>query len=94
MCIIGNSSSGIRECSFLGIPSVNIGNRQANREKGPNVIDVTYDYKKIIKAIIKQINNKKFKKNTLYGNGNSVKKISKIMSKLPLTYEKVINYID
>ena len=32
-CFIGNSSSGIREGSFLGIPYVNIGNRQKNREK-------------------------------------------------------------
>ena len=33
-CIIGNSSAGIRESSLLGTPSVNIGSRQKNRERG------------------------------------------------------------
>ena len=48
-CIIGNSSAGIRESSFLGTPSVNIGSRQKNRERGKNVISVNYDQKKIFK---------------------------------------------
>jgi hypothetical protein len=39
-CIVGNSSVGIRECSFLGVPAVNIGSRQAGRDRGSNVIDV------------------------------------------------------
>jgi UDP-hydrolysing UDP-N-acetyl-D-glucosamine 2-epimerase len=42
-CLIGNSSSGIRECSYLGIPVVNIGNRQIGRLRGENVIDVRYN---------------------------------------------------
>ena len=33
-CLVGNSSSGIRESSYLGVPVVNIGTRQRNREKG------------------------------------------------------------
>ena len=39
-CLLGNSSSGIRESAFLGTPSVNIGSRQHGRERGRNVIDV------------------------------------------------------
>jgi UDP-N-acetylglucosamine 2-epimerase len=38
--IVGNSSVGIREAAFLGVPAVNIGTRQHNREHGPNVITV------------------------------------------------------
>ena len=30
-CIVGNSSVAIRECAFLGVPAVNIGDRQKNR---------------------------------------------------------------
>ena len=56
--IIGNSSSGIREGSFLGIPSINIGSRQKNRERGPNVIDVNYNSNEILKGIFKQLNKK------------------------------------
>ena len=33
-CLVGNTSSGIRECSYLAIPFVNIGDRQSDREKG------------------------------------------------------------
>ena len=33
-CLIGNSSVGIRECSFLGVPVVNIGTRQNKRQRG------------------------------------------------------------
>ena len=39
-CLIGNSSMGIRECSFLGVPVINVGSRQSGRERGCNVIDV------------------------------------------------------
>ncbi|MCG8459594.1 MAG: UDP-N-acetylglucosamine 2-epimerase, partial [Holophagales bacterium] len=42
-CLVGNSSVGIREASFLGVPVVNIGNRQQGRDRGANVIDVGHD---------------------------------------------------
>ena len=33
-CLVGNTSSGIRECSYLAIPFVNIGDRQSDRKRG------------------------------------------------------------
>ena len=92
-CFVGNSSSGIREGSYLGIPYVNIGNRQLNREKGHNVIDTNYKEKEIIKAISKQLQTKKYKREFIYGRGNSSKIISDLLCKLKLSYKKVINYI-
>ena len=47
-CLIGNTSSGIRECSYLAIPFVNIGDRQDDREKG-NVFISKIDSKIITK---------------------------------------------
>ena len=38
-CLVGNSSVGIRESSYLGVPVVNIGNRQLGRDQGKNVIN-------------------------------------------------------
>ena len=70
-CIVGNSSSAIREASFLGVPAVNIGTRQQNREHGKNVISVTHDSKKIKRAILSQLKIKKFKGEKIYGNGNA-----------------------
>lgn len=86
-CLIGNSSSGIREGSYLGIPTVNIGNRQNLRERGNNVIDVEINSSKIFKAI-KKITNKKIKKSKIYGDGNSIKKIVKILSSIKLDNKK------
>ena len=79
-CIIGNSSTGLRESSFLGIPSVNIGERQLNRERASNVLDINFDYKKILKAVKIQLK-KKYKPSSLYGSGDSSKKIVKFLIK-------------
>jgi UDP-hydrolysing UDP-N-acetyl-D-glucosamine 2-epimerase len=91
-CVVGNSSSGIREASFLGVPSVNIGTRQSDRERGPNVRDVEYNKKKILKSISQQVG-KKFKKSFIYGSGDAGKKIGKILSKTNFTINKKLNYL-
>ena len=93
LCVVGNSSSGIREASFLGVPCVNIGSRQSNREKSSNVIDVVYSKKKILKAILYQVAHGKYKKNYLYGRGNASKKIMKIIIKKKIIIEKKLNYL-
>ena len=44
-----NSSSFIREGSYLGIPSVIVGDRQKGREHGENIKFAEYDKNSIIK---------------------------------------------
>lgn len=91
-CLVGNSSVGIRECSFLGTPVVNIGDRQKNRLRGKNVIDVDLDIDSIYSAIIKQSKIGKFSSSTLYGNGDAGKKTAEILSKTCFSYFKQITY--
>ena len=91
-CLIGNSSVGIRECSFMGVPVVNIGTRQNRRERGSNVVDVGYYEDEIKLAIQNQINNKVITSEKIYGNGNSGKKIADILSKIDLNFHKTITY--
>ncbi len=91
-CLIGNSSVGIRESAFLGIPVVNIGKRQNKRVRGKNVVDVDYDHKKIMEAIQYQVNNGKYLSEPIYGNGFAGIKIAKELEKWNPTYKKVINY--
>ena len=80
-CLVGNSSSGIREGAFLGTPVVNIGTRQAHRERAKNVLDVMPEVEQIREAIDKQINHGKFPRSLLYGDGNSGTRIaSKLMN--------------
>ena len=77
-CLIGNSSSAIREGSYIGVPSVSIGTRQNSRERGKNVVNANYDSRDIFNKIQKQLKlNKKKLKSNLYGNGNASKNISK-----------------
>ena len=95
-CLVGNSSSGIRESAFLSIPVVNIGARQKNRERGNNVLDVDYDKDEIYQAIHNQIKVKKIKKSFLYGNGFASQKIIKVLNKIfkkKINIEKELNYI-
>ena len=95
-CLVGNSSSGIRESSFLSVPVVNIGARQKNRERGFNVIDVGHNKNAIYKAIIQQMKRKKIKKSFLYGDGFAQKKIAKILNKVfkkEVPVEKELNYL-
>lgn len=91
-CIVGNSSVGIRETSFLGVPSVNIGTREVGRERGGNVMDVGYSRIQIREAIEKQLANGKYPSDSLYGSGNAGERISRILSEIPLKFEKRLNY--
>lgn len=79
-CVIGNSSVGIRECSFLGVPAVNIGIRQRNRDRGPNVLDVPHDPAEILRAIQHQLMVGTYPPSDLYGDGHAGPQIAQILS--------------
>jgi UDP-hydrolysing UDP-N-acetyl-D-glucosamine 2-epimerase len=83
-CIIGNSSSAIREGAIIGVPAVNIGTRQQGRSRGKNVIDVSYDKEEILNAINKQFKNGKYEPDFIYGDGKAGEKIAKILSEMDL----------
>ena len=72
--IVGNSSSGVHEAPFYGVPTINIGNRQKNRAKINSIINSNFDTKSIIKKIHK-FYGYKFKRDLTFGAGNSAKKI-------------------
>lgn len=87
--IVGNSSSGIHESSTFGIPAVNIGTRQQNRERAKNVIDVTYEKDSIRKGIEKALFDADYRKevqqlNNPYGNGGSARRIVEILKTISL----------
>lgn len=82
--IIGNSSSGIMEAPYYGLPTINIGNRQNKRVSFATIANCKFSLK-----IIKKLINKIYKKNTLkknkkieyFGRGQSFKIFSKILKK-------------
>jgi UDP-hydrolysing UDP-N-acetyl-D-glucosamine 2-epimerase len=93
-CLIGNSSMGIRECSFLGIPVINVGSRQNGRERGKNVIDVDYDKQQIEVAIKHWMNQPRPQQSFVYGKGNAGQKMAKILAEVPLRYSKILQFQD
>jgi UDP-N-acetylglucosamine 2-epimerase len=91
-CLIGNSSVGIRECSYLGVPVINIGSRQSGRDRGRNVVDVEYERTLIGEAIKKQTGNGRYQSDTLYGDGKAGERIAHHLAKAPLHIEKRLAY--
>ena len=80
--IIGNSSAGVREAPYYGVPTIDIGSRQNNRAKSNSVIHCNYEKKEIIAAIDKiscdKLSSKNYK-NLYFGDGNSDKKFLEIL---------------
>jgi len=85
--LIGNSSSGIIEAPSFGIPVINIGSRQRGRQRGENVVDVDYNRESIVSAINYVLSDEHYRnkinlKNNPYGDGNSGKRITKILNEI------------
>ena len=91
-CIVGNSSSGLREGAYLGIPCVNIGNRQKGRERAKNVIDVGYDEVGIQSAILEQVKNGSYESSKLVGDGSAGEKIANILAAVEIKINKTLGY--
>ena len=90
--LVGNSSVGIREASYLGVPTVNIGDRQAGRERGRNVVDVGYDQDAIVEAVRRQIASSRYECDRTYGNGRAGERIAALLAELPLRIDKQLKY--
>jgi UDP-hydrolysing UDP-N-acetyl-D-glucosamine 2-epimerase len=91
-CLIGNSSSAIREGAYIGTPSVNIGSRQNMRQRGSNVIDVTYDREEIAAAIKKQVEHGPYDMEPIYGDGSAGDRIADVLATCDWQLQKLITY--
>ncbi len=97
-CLVGNSSLGILEAPFLKLPAINIGNRQAGRLHGDNIIFVPHDRKHIIENIKKACFNNDFilrvkNGNSPYGDGNSSQRIVNVLSEIKINPQLLIKRI-
>jgi len=87
--MVGNSSGGIIESTYFKLPVVNIGTRQAGRERGGNIIDVEQYDANIIEQALKKAMSKEFrmackKTRQIYGNGYASKRMCRILTKIDL----------
>jgi UDP-hydrolysing UDP-N-acetyl-D-glucosamine 2-epimerase len=92
VCIVGNSSSAIREGAFVGVPAVNVGTRQQGRQRGNNVVDVDHSREAIGGAIQEQVRHGPYPSQSIYGDGNAGRHIAEILSKCSVRIQKRIRY--
>ena len=92
-CLVGNSSSGIREGAFLGIPCVNIGSRQRARERGPNVTDAPHAAGDIEAAIERQVVHGRYEPSSIYGDGHAAERITTVLAETSLSVHKTLSYV-
>ena len=76
--IIGNSSAGIREAPYYGVPTINVGTRQNKRSNDPDLIHVGYEKQQIDEGIEKALTQKLTAKQ-LFGSGKSDIKFAEII---------------
>ena len=91
-CLIGNSSSGIREGAYIGTPVVNLGSRQQNREHGENVVHAPHHRKRIAEALRTQLNQGRYQTAPLYGNGDAGVSVANILATQPIRIQKRMSF--
>ena len=92
--MIGNSSSGIMEAPYYGIPTINIGNRQKNRLNAESIKNIEFKKKRII-SFINRFYGKKFNRKKYFGSGKTDNKVIKVLkSKTFLNSNVQKNFID
>lgn len=73
-CIVGNSSAGVREAPFLGVPSLNVGTRQMNRAHSISITNCNADDTRTIGAFIARWWGKRYHPNAGFGDGQAADK--------------------
>ena len=76
--MIGNSSAGIREAPFFGVPSINLGSRQMNRAVAPSIQNVDYGEAVILTAIA-DVDRYRGSVSTDFGSGGSDRRFVKVL---------------
>ncbi|MEI8198162.1 MAG: UDP-N-acetylglucosamine 2-epimerase, partial [Phycisphaerae bacterium] len=89
--LVGNSSSGIIELASLGVAVINLGQRQAGRERSGNVIDIPFDDKALRNALTRALSDATFRRRVascrnIYGDGHAAPRIAAVLAGLKLTH--------
>ena len=67
---------------------MNVGSRQAGRDRGPNVMDVPHERAAIVDAIRRQVSHGRYRSDPLYGDGAAGPRIADVLATAPLTVQK------
>ena len=92
-CVVGNSSSFIRDSSFFGTPVVLVGDRQEGREVAENVTFTDYVTDDIVAAIRKQLKHGRYAPSQLYGDGRTSARIADKLATVPIYIQKTLDFV-
>ena len=87
-CLVGNSSAGIKECSYLGTPVVDIGGRQLGRLSTQNVVHVGYDAGDIRNAVRAQLGHGPYVASHVYHRPGASQSIVDVLATVQLYTQK------
>ena len=87
-CLVGNSSAGIKECSYLGTPVVNVGARQQGRRTAEHVRHVPYDTDAIVAAIRAQLTHGPYPSSAIYFRPDTSDRILDVLATVDLYTQK------
>ena len=79
--VVGNSSAGVREAPFLGVPSIDLGSRQNGRAQSCSVVNLPTSQYGELSELIDRNWDKKYASNTAYGSGQSVDMFKHFLTK-------------
>ncbi len=77
-CIAGNSSAGVREAPFLGIPSLDFGTRQMNRARSNSVVCVDVDSATIDNFLREQWG-RRYGRDAAFGDGRAASRFASVI---------------
>jgi UDP-hydrolysing UDP-N-acetyl-D-glucosamine 2-epimerase len=93
-CAVGNSSSFVRDASYLGVPVVLVGERQDGREWSKAILRVEPRREQILKGIKKQVAKGKYPASNIYGSPGVSKKIVGMLLKIKPYAQKRLHYVN
>jgi len=87
--MVGNSSSGLREAPSFGLPFVCVGDRQAGRERGDNVLDVRAERAAIARALDTALDDAGFRHRVAhasspFGDGRAGERVAGLLASVEL----------
>jgi UDP-N-acetylglucosamine 2-epimerase (hydrolysing) len=79
-CMVGNSSAGVREAPFLGLPSIDIGTRQSNRSEAPSVVSSVAEDRAVILDFLQTHWGRKATPHAGFGQGSAAERFVRVLA--------------
>ncbi len=80
-CMVGNSSAGVREAPFLGLPSLDVGSRQTNRAEAPSVVSCEAGERAVILDFLATHWGRPAERHQGYGKGSAAGRFAEVLAR-------------